>query len=183
MTQRAGSLRTRSSCLPKTIVAPQRLQKRPCGISASDCNDAHQARESITLALKHRRAENDFRYWPIAIVRCDPEKPETAAAFGSVLKSKRAASDPRSAAVRRFSRLPSLADFDLTTPCRTGPRMGGPPNFAEREERACARPFIVDARQNRFPRAPLFAAPAASLIRPDPAWRAPPILETEGEGR
>ena len=36
--------------------------------------------------------------------------------------------------------------------------MRGPPNFAEREERACARRFFINARQNRFPRAPLRGA-------------------------
>src|ERR1700674_5123541 len=37
MIQRAGSLLMRCSCLPKTIAALQRLQKPPCGNSASDC--------------------------------------------------------------------------------------------------------------------------------------------------
>jgi hypothetical protein len=36
--------------------------------------------------------------------------------------------------------------------------MRGSPNFAEQEERACARRFIINARQNRFPRAPLRGA-------------------------
>jgi hypothetical protein len=59
--------------------------------------------------------------------------------------------------------------------------MRGSPNFAEREERACARPFIITLDKIGSP-APRFAAPPASLIRPDPAWRTPSRLRNRRRG-
>jgi hypothetical protein len=54
--------------------------------------------------------------------------------------------------------------------------MRGAPNFAERKERAFRAPVTIDARQNRHPRAPLFAAALPSLTQPGPAPVAPSVI-------
>src|ERR1700686_4114717 len=88
---------------------------------------------------------------------------------------------PPRVVARRLSGLPSLSALDLTMPGRAGPRMRGPPNFAERKERACARRFIINARQIRFPRAPLRGA--SGVLDPARPGMAHPVPSSKQKER
>jgi hypothetical protein len=81
--------------------------------------------------------------------------------------------------IDRTSQGSSLQTSHRTMPGRTGPRMRGAPNFAERKERASARRLSFDARQNRLPRAPLRGACGVlDPARPGQARKGSPFITT-----
>ena len=63
---------------------------------------------------------------------------------------------------------PSRRNSQPVMPNRAASTMRGPPNFAGRRERACARQLFRTPDKIGSP-APRCAAPAASLTRPNPA--------------